>query len=190
MDRHGRTGLEMAHRLNEDYFTIHSGKKKKRPVSEVGGGGYGATSLGRTTTATTAREEEEVPIEEIADVPALMHALRVAIVDREKVDALDRFVEEGGEELFYLDEKVVPLYAYPQITISFPLDIYLPADTDYCYNCSDPRNHVYVRLPSLSLALRDPPHRRRRVPLPATLLSQRQRSHRVAAQTESSPKGH
>ncbi|GKZ56412.1 hypothetical protein AnigIFM49718_001659 [Aspergillus niger] len=106
VDRHGRTGLEMAHRLNEDYFTIHSGKKKKRPVSEVGGGGYGATSLGRTTTATTAREEEEVPIEEIADVPALMHALRVAIVDREKVDALDRFVEEGGEELFYLDEKI------------------------------------------------------------------------------------
>ncbi|KAI2995149.1 hypothetical protein CBS147346_10094 [Aspergillus niger] len=106
VDRHGRTGLEMAHRLNEDYFTIHSGKKKKRPVSEVGGGGYGATSLGRTTTATTTREEEEVPIEEIADVPALMHALRVAIVDREKVDALDRFVEEGGEELFYLDEKI------------------------------------------------------------------------------------
>ncbi|OJJ71972.1 hypothetical protein ASPBRDRAFT_55221 [Aspergillus brasiliensis CBS 101740] len=106
VDRHGRTELEMAHRLNEDYFTIHSGKKKKRPVSEVGGNGYGTTSLGRTTTATTAREEEVMQIEEIADIPALMHALRVAIVDREKVDALDRFVDEGGEELFYLDEKI------------------------------------------------------------------------------------
>ncbi|GAA84958.1 peroxin Pex23-like-Penicillium chrysogenum [Aspergillus luchuensis IFO 4308] len=94
VDRHGRTELEMAHRLNEDYFTIHSGKnKKKRPVSEVGGGGE-------------MEEEEGAPIEEIADIPALMHALRVAIVDREKVDALDRFVDEGGEELFYLDEKI------------------------------------------------------------------------------------
>lgn len=120
----------MAHRLNEDYFTIHSGKKKKRPVSEVGGGGYGTTSLGRTTTATTSREMEEegAPIEEIANIPALMHALRVAIVDREKVDALDRFVDEGGEELFYLDEKVVP-------PISLPVPCKYPNQQEQYANC-------------------------------------------------------
>ncbi|RAK99828.1 uncharacterized protein BO80DRAFT_384540 [Aspergillus ibericus CBS 121593] len=108
VDRRGRTGLEMAHRLNEDYFTIHSGKNKRRAASEAGlttaSAGYTNGSLSRTTTKVG--EEEETPVEEIADIPALMHALRVAIVDREKMDALDRFVEEGGEELFYLDEQI------------------------------------------------------------------------------------
>ncbi|PYI07467.1 hypothetical protein BO78DRAFT_366587 [Aspergillus sclerotiicarbonarius CBS 121057] len=107
VDRRGRTGLEMAHRLNEDYFTIHSGKNK-RAASEAGlttaSAGYTIGSLSRTTTKVN--DEEEVPVEEIADIPALMHALRVAIVDREKMDALDQFVEEGGEELFYLDEQI------------------------------------------------------------------------------------
>ncbi|PWY92579.1 hypothetical protein BO70DRAFT_357706 [Aspergillus heteromorphus CBS 117.55] len=105
--RRGRTGLEMAHMLNEDYFTIHSGRNKRRAESEAGLSrvntfGYSA-SLSR---ATTKAGEEEVPVEEIADIPALMHALRVAIVDREKVDALHRFIEEGGEELFYLDGQI------------------------------------------------------------------------------------
>ncbi|PWY87879.1 peroxin Pex23-like-penicillium chrysogenum [Aspergillus sclerotioniger CBS 115572] len=108
VDRRGRTGLEMAHRLNEDYFTIHSGKNK-RAASEAGmttasAGYYTNGSLSRTTTKVN--DEEEAPVEEIADIPALMHALRVAIVDREKVDALDRFLDEGGEELFYLHEQI------------------------------------------------------------------------------------
>ncbi|PYH89442.1 hypothetical protein BO71DRAFT_434783 [Aspergillus ellipticus CBS 707.79] len=105
----GRTGLEMAHMLNEDYFTIHSGRNKRRAESEAGLSrvntfGY-SVSLSRATTK--AGEEEEIPVEEeIADIPALMHALRVAIVDREKVDALHRFMEEGGDELFYLDGQI------------------------------------------------------------------------------------
>ncbi|OJJ99227.1 hypothetical protein ASPACDRAFT_10359, partial [Aspergillus aculeatus ATCC 16872] len=100
--RRGRSGLEVAHMLNEDYFTIHSGKAKTRASSTDG--------LSRATSGYLSRAatkvEEEVPVEEIANIPALMHALRVARVDREKMDALEQFMQEGEDELFYLDGKI------------------------------------------------------------------------------------
>lgn len=94
----GRSGFEMAHMLNEDYFTIHSARKPSKAASSIAVSG----NLSRATTGV----EEEAPLEEIGDVPTLMYALRAAIVDREKIDALKRFIEQGGEELYYLEDKV------------------------------------------------------------------------------------
>ena len=45
-------------------------------------------------------------LEEIGNIPTLMYALKSAIVDREKIDVLKRFIEEGGDEIYYLDDKV------------------------------------------------------------------------------------
>ncbi|RAL10900.1 uncharacterized protein BO97DRAFT_371870 [Aspergillus homomorphus CBS 101889] len=99
--RRGRTGIEVAHMLNEDYFTIHSGKAKTRASSVDGRSRVTSGYLSRAATKV-----EEAPVEEIANIPALMHALRVARVDREKMDALEQFLQEGGDELFYLDGKI------------------------------------------------------------------------------------
>lgn len=84
--------------LNEDYFTIHSARKQSKAASSI-------AASGNPSRATTG-VEEEAPLEEIGNIPTLMYALRAAIVDREKIDALKRFIEEGGEELHYLDDKV------------------------------------------------------------------------------------
>ncbi|KAA8646096.1 hypothetical protein EYZ11_003738 [Aspergillus tanneri] len=99
--RQGQTGLELSHMLNEDYFTIHSGKMKR------------ALSLERASRVTsgylsgaTTKADEGAPLEEIGNIPTLMRALKGAVVDREKIDALRRFIEEGGHELYYLDEKI------------------------------------------------------------------------------------
>ncbi|KAF5854951.1 hypothetical protein ETB97_010494 [Aspergillus alliaceus] len=99
--RRGRSGFEMAHMLNEDYFTIHT-SKKRRAVSA------GRASQGPSThlSRATATVDEGVPLEEIGNIPTLMHALKNARVDREKLDTLRRFVEEGGQELYYLDGKI------------------------------------------------------------------------------------
>ncbi|KAE8151012.1 hypothetical protein BDV25DRAFT_129106 [Aspergillus avenaceus] len=99
--RRGRSDFEMAHMLNEDYFTIHSGKKKR--ASSAGPGSQGpSTRLSRATTTV----EEHLPLEEIGNIPTLMYALKMAIVDREKLDTLKRFIDDGGQELYYLDGKI------------------------------------------------------------------------------------
>ncbi|KAE8375937.1 hypothetical protein BDV26DRAFT_283031 [Aspergillus bertholletiae] len=97
----GRSGFEMAHMLNEDYFTIHTSKKKRAASSGRGSQGP-STHLSRATTNV----EEEGPLEEIGNIPTLMRALKNATIDREKFDLLRRFVAEGGQELYYLDGKM------------------------------------------------------------------------------------
>ncbi|KAL2810708.1 hypothetical protein BJX63DRAFT_422927 [Aspergillus granulosus] len=105
--RRSRTGLEMAHMLNADYFTIHSAVKPKRAAS--------SESVSRTTSVDLARNStganEEAFLEEIRNIPSLMYALKAAIVDREKLDAVKKFVEEGGDELHYLDEMIPEIMA-------------------------------------------------------------------------------
>ncbi|KAL5357754.1 hypothetical protein BJX96DRAFT_163290 [Aspergillus floccosus] len=101
--RQGRTEFEMAHRLNEDYFTIHSAPKSRaasisEPASRM--------TSGRLSRAATRPDDAAPPLDEIANIPTLLHAMRMAVVDREKIDALDRFLHEGGHELYYLDEKM------------------------------------------------------------------------------------
>jgi hypothetical protein len=50
--------------------------------------------------------DEESHVDEIGDIPTLMHALKLASIDRERIDALKKFIEEGGDELYYLNDKV------------------------------------------------------------------------------------
>ncbi|KAL4979324.1 hypothetical protein BDW66DRAFT_128205 [Aspergillus desertorum] len=100
-NRRSRTGLEMAHTLNEDYFTIHSAVKQKRGSSSERASMATSAKLGKA-----AMDKQEDDREEIRNVPTLMHAIKAAIVDREKIDAVRKFVEEGGEELYYLEGKI------------------------------------------------------------------------------------
>jgi hypothetical protein len=59
---------------------------------------------------TGVDEEGKLEFDEIKSIPTLMYALKGAIVDREKLDAVKRFVDEGGPELYYLTERVCTLY--------------------------------------------------------------------------------
>lgn len=99
----GRSDFENAHMLNEDYFTIHSPKLRSQEQSTTGLSSQVESGfLGRTTT----KVGEEPRAEEIGDIPSLMHALRLASIDRERIHALKEFVQEGGEEIYYLNDKV------------------------------------------------------------------------------------
>jgi hypothetical protein len=52
------------------------------------------------------RDMEEIIAEDICDITALMVALKVAAIDREKLEAVENFIEHGGDELFYLKERM------------------------------------------------------------------------------------
>ena len=102
--------------LNEDYFTIHSSKARGREQSLAGLSRVGTGFLSRVGTA-----EEEPQTEEISDIPSLLRAMKQTSIDRERIDALKKFVNDGGEELYYLADKVRtpgftpvdPLFAIP-----------------------------------------------------------------------------
>lgn len=150
----GRTGLEKAHMLNEDYFTIHPGKERQGSIAM-------SASIAPSTSfslVTTAPDEVDA-LEEIPNIGTLMYALKIAIVDREKIDALKRFVRDGGEELYYLDEKV-------------HTQLYNVNSTDLL----DVRRSSLLHIPNVSLAIPRLPPRRHHRPIPADLFRQRQRS--------------
>lgn len=97
-----RSEFERAHMLNEDYFTIHSSRARSREQSL----GLSRVESGFLSRVSTKVDETE--LEEIRDIPSLMHALKLASIDREKICALKQFVQEGGEEIYYLHDKVRP----------------------------------------------------------------------------------
>ncbi|KAI2701919.1 hypothetical protein CBS147332_7695 [Penicillium roqueforti] len=97
-----RSDFEKAHMLNEDYFTIHSSKARSREQSTAG---LSRVDTGFLTHAS-ATVDEESDVDEIADIPSLMHALKLASIDRERIDALKKFIEVGGDELYYLNDKI------------------------------------------------------------------------------------
>ncbi|KAJ9297792.1 hypothetical protein DTO271G3_4013 [Paecilomyces variotii] len=101
----GRSGFEMAHMFNEDYFTIHPTLTNVTSREPSIGPSIGRGSIARAAEVHKI-EEEEYHFDEIGDIPTLMQAVKHAIVDREKLTALNRFIQEGGEELHYLPSKI------------------------------------------------------------------------------------
>ncbi|KAJ5141424.1 hypothetical protein N7526_002419 [Penicillium atrosanguineum] len=98
----GRSGYERSHMLNEDYFTIHSSKVTSRAQSVAGLSRVESGFLSRVSTKT----DEQVQSEEVVDIPSLMHELKLASIDRERIEALKKFVQNGGEELYYLNDRI------------------------------------------------------------------------------------
>ncbi|RMZ78823.1 hypothetical protein DV738_g3590, partial [Chaetothyriales sp. CBS 135597] len=85
--------LSNAHNLTPDYFTIHSAREPS-PGSK------------NTDTCTSPRqaEVEQQPPEDLKDIGSLLQALKLARIDREKIEMVKKFVNEGGRELVYLKQ--------------------------------------------------------------------------------------
>ena len=97
----GHKTKEKSHELTADYFTIHP--KTLRPASE---------DFSRAASTDLARMEkqmeDEIHIEsmDITDIGSLDLALKKASIDREKLVAVRKFVGTGGDELYYLSERM------------------------------------------------------------------------------------
>ncbi|KAJ4360857.1 uncharacterized protein N0V89_001424 [Didymosphaeria variabile] len=69
------------------------------------------TTLARAVTSTTGpaslQDSGESSLdEEVKDVPTLLRKLKKAAIDREKIVFINKFIDEGGEELHYLAEQI------------------------------------------------------------------------------------
>jgi len=143
-----------AHGFNQDYFTIHSGQKHRGSVDtgpaaswrlprqsrSMGGAGWGGDTFGAEEGDVLDEQEE------ISDVPALMKALRRCTLDRQKIKAIARFVEQGGAEVFYLAERMSALMsllmfqASRRQLLAVVSQAYYKAEEEFCrkYNNREP----------------------------------------------------
>lgn len=96
----------------------------------------GTTLMRQSTVGTGTFQEgmEQSIDEEIKDIATLMRILKNSAIDREKIVAINRFVDEGGEELHYLAEQVCS-----------HLRFYFTMLT-----CIDARYHVHAHISKLS----------------------------------------
>ena len=103
--RKGENGakLDQAHLLNEDYFTIHATKTAR---SRESSGDRTTTNRSSYLNGQPRDSDDEQDLDEITNISQLMLALRKARVDREKIAALKAFLNQGGDELYYLADAI------------------------------------------------------------------------------------
>ena len=99
--------MKAAHMLAAEYFTIHP----KRDVSPDSTGIR--TTADRSTYYSNTADQVDVDegFQDTCDVNALTAALKKARIDREKVAAVMNFMENGGDELYYLAERMAHIMA-------------------------------------------------------------------------------
>ena len=99
---------ERGHELNPDYFTIHP--KILRGPSPNG-------SLTYSALRARGFQNDDINVQDadIANIGTLILMLRKSAVDREKLVAVRKFVNQGGDELFYLSDRmsdIMSLFIY------------------------------------------------------------------------------
>lgn len=99
---------ERPHGLNQDYFTIHSRQLMDGSSGPMSGARKQRRSVMEGSEWTTQNAEIDDLEEEglITDIPKLMRVLKIARLDRERIEVAGRFLEEGGEEVAYLPDRV------------------------------------------------------------------------------------
>jgi hypothetical protein len=90
-----------AHRLSSDYFTIQPAMSRSRSPSKAPSMSDGRYSIGQLSRQEI---EDDVDREDIRDIGQLMKALKLSRIDREKMEAVENFIKNGGDDLYYLRE--------------------------------------------------------------------------------------
>lgn len=100
---HGRkSGMNQAHMLNADYFTIHGNRDRSRGSSAE----RTANARSSFTNHNGDDTEDDGDLDTMSDIATLMRALKTAPVDRAKLVAVKQFLEQGGDDVFYLADRV------------------------------------------------------------------------------------
>lgn len=96
------------HMLNSDYFTIHPNHERERSISPDQ---RGSSIDARYSLAALAKKEAEeaMNFEDIRSIGDLMKSLKFCRIDREKTEAVESFVKNGDDELYYLKERMAEI---------------------------------------------------------------------------------
>lgn len=85
-----------------EYFTIQPPSRSKSRASSLGG-----SRRNRNSIQSSRREfDDEAIAGDIEDIDSLMNVMRFCRIDRQKMEAVENFIEHGGEELYHLRERM------------------------------------------------------------------------------------
>jgi hypothetical protein len=100
--KHSGYQSNQSHMLTPEYFTIHATEERKSSRATS----MEASTMNRPSLGSLARRdiENDIVVEDIKDIASLMEVLRLARIDREKMEAVENFTEHGGDDLHYLQE--------------------------------------------------------------------------------------
>jgi hypothetical protein len=93
-----------AHMMNNDYFTIHANQLRLTPS-----GGLASPVTEESSGPSKPWGEHDLEAweaQEIPDIGTLIRALKEAPVDSERITLIRRFLDQGGEDLYYLADEV------------------------------------------------------------------------------------
>lgn len=109
---HDATDLHM---LNTEYFTVRTSAELHRIASKASAEhsrlGSKASMSQLSSHASTRMSSDAVEKPDIEDLGTLMAVLRLSRIDREKIEAVDNFLQNGGEELVHLQEQMHEIMA-------------------------------------------------------------------------------
>ena len=91
--------------LNPEYFTIQPASEVRRSSSRASSSHLGSrASVSVLSAAETGGDDEEKP--DIENVEDLLRVLRRARIDREKIEAVDNFLQHGEDDLVHLQDEM------------------------------------------------------------------------------------
>jgi hypothetical protein len=102
-----RVGREKAHELNADYFTIHTKNLRSPSLTDSRAPSSNAVNI-LSKLSAAEMTVEDMDIDNIAD---LFLALRRARMDREKIYAIRKFLDQADGDLVYLAERMDEIMA-------------------------------------------------------------------------------
>jgi hypothetical protein len=97
----GYQAQPLAHRLNSDYFIIHPAAERADSKSRAS---ITTDAIRYSVDKLAKRDMEEIVTKDICDINALMVALRLATIDREKLEAVENYIVNSGDDLFHIKE--------------------------------------------------------------------------------------
>ena len=96
----GKRGLPEPHKFSRDYFTVHAGGTMGKASSAV------LSASQHPSTGFSGGEEDVDEEEEVENISTLLRRLRNSTVDRDKINLVLQFIDQGGEDTYHLADEI------------------------------------------------------------------------------------
>lgn len=97
------------HILDDDYFTVEPVLQRSRSRASSG---HGSTKNRYSMSQLASQNmSEDTILEDIYEMRALIDFLRAARIDRHKLEAVENFIHNGGDELYLLQDRMHDIMA-------------------------------------------------------------------------------
>ncbi len=97
--------------LNPEYFSVRGSLEHNQDHSRSPSRGTSHRASKISTTTSRAGELEDLASRSIEDIGELLRLLRMASIDREKIEAIDNYLEHGEDDLVHLQEEMHEIMA-------------------------------------------------------------------------------